>query len=218
MDLSYNLQRFIKYVYKDINKNDLILCKKFNGKKIDFVLSVNSIEKNISLKNGDNVCIYRDRISNLILFLLSLNVSKDCLLALLHYQYADGTFDGSGNKINSCGQLLKVDFASQIDIVNREFENKVLLSKFLDNMLFYEKNGMRVDYFYCGDCRNGIYACAYDVKNNILNDKDNYKHEFMRLGIMNFIPLKRSGCSVENNRKKHFCILRMNIKKYIKTI
>ena len=47
---------------------------------------------------------------NLVLFLLSINVSKECIMAMLYYHYGDGTVDGSGSYINSFSGVLCEDY------------------------------------------------------------------------------------------------------------
>lgn len=214
-ELSENFQKFIKYMFNDIRKTDLILCRKYIGKKIDFVISVNNIEKNIAFTTGDIVNVYTNRVYDFVLFLVSINVSSKSILALLNYHYGDGTIDGSGIEGRSYGQLLKVDYQQHIKIVNEEFKNKELLSKVLDHVLIEENGGRNVDYFYHGDSRSGYFAHKDEVKVNIINEENHYKHDFMRIGVMNFLPLQRG--IYKNDANRHRCVLRLNLKKYIKS-
>ena len=154
---------------------------------------------------------------NLILFLISINVSKECILALLYYHYADGTIDGSGEYIESFSGLLCDEYKNEIMTVNKEFENKELLAKVIDYVLINEKNGCKVDYFYFGDNRKGVYEKADIVQNNIVYANDKYQHKYMRIGVLNFHPLKRSVLfSDKINYQKHICILKLNLRRYIK--
>lgn len=218
-DLSSNFKRFIKYIYDDIKDDDLILCRGVNGRKVDCVISVNKVEKYISIKDGDIVCAYRDRVVSLILFLYSVGASKDCLLSILRYHYADGTYDGSGGYADSLGQLLKIDFEKEINIVNEEFKDQEKHGKVLEEFIFTEKSGRRVDYFYYGDSRCGIFAQTDELKYQILNNKDKYRHDFMRIGAFNFIALKRNQpFNYCMDYRKHYCVLKINLKKYIKRV
>lgn len=216
-DLNENLKDFIKYMFLDIKDDDIILCQKSNGLKVNLIISVNDIEKNISVKDGNIVCIYKDNIKKLILFLLSIDVSAKCLSALLYYHYADGTYDGSGISVQSFGELLCTDYKEEIEIVENEFMDLDKLEKVLDFVLISDKSNKSVDYFYYGDARKGLYASAEKVKSNILTESNNYHHKFMRIGVMNFLPLKRNLLSVDqSDSQRHICLLRLNIKKYIK--
>lgn len=216
VELNDNLQQFVKFIFPSIKNKDIISCnnKKKYG-KIDFEIVVKNIKKSVCIKNGNIVCVYKDKILKFINFLLSIDISRECILSLLSYQYADGTYDGSGNEISSFGQLLSVDYEEEIKIVEKEFENKTKLEKVINFILVDDKNGQKVDYFYFGNAKNGIYATAETVKNNILFEKNSYKHNFMRIGIFNFLPLTRGNLN-NRLREKHICLLRINLKKYIK--
>lgn len=215
IDLSENFQSFIKYIDKDVKDEDVIYCKEYGGKKIDYIITIKNVNKNISFKSGKISCIHRERIQDFVIYLKSINVSQETILSILKYHYADGTFDGSG--IEKCyGELLKKEYKEQIDIVNKEFENKELLSKVIDYVLISEKRGKKVDYFYHGDCRKGVFASSKSVKDKMLSEKNNYPHDFMRIGVMNFMPLQRNHCYSENaEHQRSEYILKLNIKKYI---
>ena len=214
-ELSSNFQAFIKFMFNDVKDDDIIFCNKHNGTKIDYVIKVNNVKKNISFTTGKIVCIHRERINNCIIFLSSLKVSKECLLSLLSYHYADGTYDGSGE--DKCyGEMLKLEYQKQVEIVNNEFNNKELLSKVIDYVLMEERSGETVDYFYHGDCRKGVFATAACVKARMLSEENNYPHKYMRIGVMNFMPLQRCHIYKENTeRLKSNFILKVNIGRYI---
>ena len=216
-ELSQHFKGFISYIYPNIKDDDLIICNKKKGSKIDFQIEVNQVCKNVSVKNGDIIYVYKDRIMNLVLFLLSIKVSKECIMAMLYYHYGDGTIDGSGSSINSFSGLLCEDYKKEIEIVNNEFKNKELLGKVIDYLLINEKSGNKVDYFYYGDERSASYANSSIVRENIINEDNNYPHKFMRIGVMNFHPLKRSYSYLDSNLSyKHICVLKLNLGKYIK--
>ena len=216
-DLNENLKSFISYIFLDIKDDDIILCYQTKSLKVNLVISVNNIEKNISVKDGNIVCVYKENVKELMSFLSSINVSSKCMTALLYYHYADGTYDGSGTLIHSFGQLLSVDYKTEVEIVRDEFLDLWKLEKVIDHVLITDRYEKNVDYFYCGDARKGTFASAEKVKRNILCESNNYPHNFMRIGVMNFLPLRRNllSCDLNDNRR-HICLLRVNIKKYIK--
>ena len=216
-DLSCNFRKFVMEMYPNIKDDDLVSCKTYYGSKIDIVITVNGETKNISLSRGDIVCIHRERIYSFLLFLKSIEVSNKSLTSLLYYHFGDGTTDGSRPGIKCHGQLLAIEYADEIAYVNEEFENKELLAKVVDHVLINERTGKKVDYFYHGDVRTGIFASAEEVKRNLLEEKNNFQHAFMRIGTMNFMPLHRNHYySERGEREKNICILKLNLKKYIK--
>ena len=216
-DINFNLKEFIKVMFPKIKDDSIIYCFETHSTKIDLTIVVNNIKKNISVKNGDIVCAYKDNILKFVSFLYSISVSSECVCALLKYHYADGTCDGSGQNAYSYGSLLSYDYRKEINIVEKEFSNLTKLEKVLDSILFYDNYGRSVDYFYFGNAKKGVYANATRVKKNILAESNNYHHNFMRIGVMNFLPLKRSLLSVDKfDKRRHICLLRINLKKYIK--
>lgn len=215
-ELSGNFQGFIKKMYPNIKNQDKIYCKKINGRNIDFSINVNGYVKMISVKTGNTCSVYSARITELITFLSCINVSGEVLTAILDYHYADGTYDGSGT-VKSFGEQLKIDYKEQIELVNKEFQNKELLSKVIDFVLLDDKNNMRVDYFYYGNDKFGFYESSEDVKDKMINQKDNFKHNFMRIGPFNLLSLGRNVAFKEKSYRKHYCCLRINnFYKYIK--
>ena len=209
MDLSSNLQRFIKKMYPKIRKNDLITCRKLIGRNVDFSTTVNEVTKIISIKTGNTCFVYNDRITELILFLNTIEVKPEVLLAILEYHYADGTYDGSG-KCKLCGDLLKDVYKEQIELVRKEFENKDLLSKVIDYVLLVDNFGNKIDYFYYGNLEYGFTISSKKLKEQLLNRTDNFKHDFMRIGPFNLLPFKREINYSEKSKRKHYCYLKLN--------
>lgn len=215
-DLSCNLQKFIKEMFPNIKNKDKIVCKKINGRNIDLSINVNGEVKMVSVKTGNTSIVYSERILDLITFLSYINVDGKVLTAILDYHYADGTHDGSG-VVKSFGEQLKIDYKEQIELVQKEFQNKELLSKVIDYVLLDDKNNMRVDYFYYGNVKFGFFVSAEKIKYKMLNQKDNFKHHFMMIGPFNLIPLRREVVFQEKIFRKHYCCLRINnFYKYIK--
>ena len=208
IELNENLKLMIKDIYPNISDNDLITCYDYSGKKINLIINVNSEIKYISVRGTNNICLYKGNVKKLLNELLKINVSYKCILALLYYHYADGTCDGSGNMV-SFGRLLEEDYKEQISIVNREFEDVNKYSKLLDFLLIKEKNEYSVDYFYLGNQKRGTIISSELLKRKILEYKDKYNHNFMRIGCVNFISLRK-------NASKSCCVLKMNLFKYIK--
>lgn len=216
-ELSTNFKEFVKYIYPQVCDTDLITCKMKSSTKIDFIITMNGVSKNIAVQSGNIVLVHKGRVLEFVSFLSSIKVSRNCIHSLLKYHYADGTCDGSSKIINSFGELLSVDYKKEIAIVEKEFKNKELLAKVIDYVLLREKSGAQVDYFYFGDSCRGTYASAERVKYNIVNEKNKYKHRFMRIGVMNYLPLTRNLIYTERGEiERHICILKLNLRRYIK--
>jgi hypothetical protein len=208
-ELSNNFKNFIKGMFPNVKANDLILCQEFHGVNIDFTIIVNGVVKYISVKTNNTIFVLKDNIFSFLSKLASFNVSQASLSSILKYHFGNKIVDG--NKIKkSYGSELMIDFKDEIRLVEQEFQNPLLLSDVIDYLLIKERNGKCVDYFYFGNLQFGYFLKAKELKNAIINENNNYPHNYMRIGPFNFISLKR-----ENEDSN--CLLRMyNIGKYFK--
>lgn len=211
MNLNNNLKQFIKYIFPNIHNNDLIKCRKSNYRKINVIVSVRNNKKNISIKSGSSSIVYKDNVFNFIMKLDSLNVSYLTLKSIISYHFADGTTNGSGS-VFSHGELLKLDYKNEIEVVKNEFKDKELLLNVINEFMIEDRLNLKVDYFYYGNVRKGYYISSSEFKERLLNYNDNYPHNFMMIGPFNFVSFNR-----DNQNEKFICMLKINnILKFIK--
>jgi hypothetical protein len=210
-ELSKNLKCFIKCMFPKIKNNDYITCEKYHGTKIDCIVKVNEEIKYLSIKTGNTMIILKDNIYNFISKLATYNVSLDSLKSIVRYHFRTKFYEDGIMKI-SIGSELKLDFKEEIELVREEFKNPYLLSELIDFLLIEENDGKKVDYFYYGDSRIGSCISSDEFKKRIINENNNYPHEFMRIGPFNFISLKKSMSDYNSN----FLLKLNNISKYFK--
>ena len=213
-ELNLNFKNMVKYMFPSVKNQDLILCQSNKGTKVDLIIKVNNIKKNLSVKSKDMICVYKGDVKRLISFMFSIGLSYNCISSLLSYQYSDYTTDGSGRTLNSFGLLLEDDFKNEIKIVREEF-NDFKINELIDFLLVKEKNGLCVDFFYFGNIKYGEIIETRELIKNILKRKDE-NNKFMKLGPFNFISLSRCDNYISNNQNKHKCILKINLFKYKK--
>jgi hypothetical protein len=207
-ELSSNLKTFVKTIYPNIRKKDVVFCKKYNGVNVNIIISVNGVEKYVALKSGNTSVLFKSYIYVFMLKMKYLNVSTKTISSL--YKYHRGY---ANNDYESFGSLHKEDFKEEIAIVKNEFENKELLSKVIDMILFEDKKGVKVDFFYYGNIKIGHTLSTECFKDKLLNEKDNYPHDYMRIGPFNFLPVDRKIKADDNT----LCQLRINnLYKYFK--
>ena len=213
-ELNLNFKNMVKSMFPSIKNQDLILCDSNKGTKIDLIIQVNNIKKNLSVKSKNMICVYKGDVKRLISFMFSIGLSYNCVSSLLSYQYSDYTTDGSGRTLNSFGLLLEDDFKNEIKIVREEFDD-LKITELTDFLLVKEKNGLCVDFFYFGNIKYGEIIKTRELIKNILKRKDE-NNKFMKLGPFNFISLSRCDNYISNNQNKHKCILKINLFKYKK--
>ena len=213
-ELNLNFKNMVKGMFPSVKNQDLILCQSYNGVKVDLIIQVNNIKKNLSIKNKNTICVYKGDVKRLISFMFSIGLSYNCISSLLSYQYSDYTTDGSGRTLNSFGLLLEDDFKNEIKIVREEFDD-FKICELIDFLLVREKNGLCVDFFYFGNIKYGEIIETSELIKNILKRKGE-NNKFMKLGPFNFISLSRCDNYISNNQNKYKCMLKINLSKYKK--
>ena len=87
-----------KEIYKkEFPDNFLIKCFiNLNKQKSDIIVIINGIKKYISIKKGYKNSVHTEHIYSFIKYLRSCNMPEDLIGKLLRFQYADGTYNGTG--------------------------------------------------------------------------------------------------------------------------
>lgn len=170
--LNDNLKSFIKFMYKDIDYNDIIYAKKINNiYKSDICIKVGKLERNVSVKSGSENSIHLEKLDSFIVFLKSIKVNENIINYLRLYHYGDDTYNGRGTKRYSAEQS-KNKYYKEIMIFNKYVSYDNLLEKILNRFLFYglrEKN--KVDYIYYGNENYGIWASREEIVKYLINNK-----------------------------------------------
>ena len=215
-ELNTNLKDMVKSIFPFVKSQDLIKCQLYKGKKVDLIIKINTVSKNVSLKSQNIICVYKGDIKTLLSFLFSIGISYRGVSAILSYQYSDGSLDGNGRRLESFGLLLEEDYKNEISIIKEEFNDDFKLIQLIDFILVKEKNGINVDYFYFGNLRKGEVISRDNLIKNILTIKKEGNNKFMKIGPFNLIPLSRCNNYIYNNENRHKCVLKINLFKYKK--
>ncbi len=182
-DLNLNMKEFISWLFDfKISDNDIIYAGSVNkpigerkNPKPDIWIKVNSIIKNISIKEGSGNSVHQEPFSEFCEFLTSIGVEDDILNNLKFYHYGDDTIDGTGENRYSTATL-KNSYKNKIQLVNSKLNANPFLDKVLNRILFAGtlKNPIYVDVCYHGDINNGIWATRNEIldylKNNMPNE------------------------------------------------
>ena len=171
-ELNDNIKTFIKFIFNDIKDNDILVCKRYKTyDKADVYIRLNNIIKNISIKSGIRVSVHAEPINSFVDFLQKMNFRKSIIEFLLLYHYGDFTLDGSG-KIRLPASELKERYEKEIKIMNKYFNHKNIIKKFVIRCLFEGISKQnQADYIYYGNPLNGIYASKEELINYFCNNK-----------------------------------------------
>ena len=132
-ELNPILQDLILCLFPNIQDNDIIYAKKY-GKyaKTDIVVTVNDINKGISIKTGYNNSVHIEPIKKFEDKLISYGLSYNYIDLFKRYIYSDGSNDNTGlNRLSNADYL--VDHKNEICELNVEFDKlkNILIKRFL---------------------------------------------------------------------------------------
>ncbi len=131
-ELNYIYQDMLKKLYKKINENEIVYCQiDPNKKKYDIIISINSINKYISIKKGYKNSFHTERLNTFVPYLKSIGIKQKIIDYYLHFHYADGTINGKGRYKLSTEEY-KIENQSKIDIINQVLKNKYIVKKLIE--------------------------------------------------------------------------------------
>lgn len=160
-ELNILIQDLLKKLYPDVEKTDIITAYKYGRyAKVDIVVSINGIEKGISIKSGSRNSIHIETIKKFVSYLKKFNFNE--IERLLRYLYSDGTIDNTG-AIRQSSSEYKLNHGDDIILINDSLQKikKELLIRFLIKTdVNYRIN---VDAFISGDVNDFLWATREEV-------------------------------------------------------
>lgn len=173
-NIRYSLQLFLKDLYGDIDKYDLVMCWKNDMKqKYDILIKIGDTTKRISIKKGFKNSVHAESISEFTHFLIKNGLPKECVIDFLKYHYADGTINGTGD-IKQSIEEYKVDHQEEIDKINLFFNTDEMLKKAADRFIIYGRNSKYpIDAIIYGVPNDFVYVKTEDIYKMVLSKKNN---------------------------------------------
>lgn len=165
--VNVGMQELLKALYPDIKEEDVIQARKYGYyAKVDMVISVNGVEKGISIKCGYKNSVHVEPIKKFMLYLRKMKFSK--IEILLRYLYSDGTSNNTG-KVRQSAADYKIEHENDIILMNDEFEKikKNLLIRFLIETDIKYK--IKVDAFISGYINDFLWATTLEVLEYLSN-------------------------------------------------
>jgi len=175
-ELNLNLQRFIKFAFKDFDCTNKIYCKKLSNKqKADICVSIGDEVKYVSLKSGSQNSVHVEKVNDFIKFLATDGIEESIFCFLLLYHYGDDSLNGDG-KVRYSAEECKIKYKTQILQFNRYINNSKYLTKIIERFLLIGTNlsNKYVDLIYYGDIDIGIWCTSKELLNFCINHKSLY--------------------------------------------
>lgn len=168
-------QEFIKDLYKAyvIHDNDITKCyKNEKREKADFIIEINNIQKRISLKKGVKNSVHVEPVWTFTKFLKNNKVPDNIIKLYLKFHYADGTIDGSG-KQRMDSEEYKKRFQVEIDLINKFFNNPILLKKCCQRFVLGLPKSKEIDAIVFGVIDDFIWMNKNEIINSVLRKRNN---------------------------------------------
>lgn len=123
-----------------IDENDIIKVKKiYSSYKSTIKIYVNNKSINVSIVSDNNMIVFQERISLFINYLSSLSINKSILNYIYFFHWGDNTLNNTG-KIRYSFNELKRKNMDKLQKINKSLNDKNILKKLIDYILFTDKN------------------------------------------------------------------------------
>lgn len=206
-ELNILIQDLLKKLYPDVEKTDIITAYKYGRyAKVDIVVSINGIEKGISIKSGSRNSIHIETIKKFVSYLKKINFNE--IERLLRYLYSDGTIDNTG-AIRQSSSEYKLNHGDDIILINDNLQKikKELLIRFLIKTdVNYRIN---VDAFISGDVNDFLWATREEVIEYLTTvNQESFGVHISNLFIQNW------NKNIKYNSKYEYCREYIQVKWY----
>ena len=191
-NLNFLLQDLVKYLFPEVEKNDVLKCyKNVEYEKGDICIKLNGNVKYVSIKMGHGNSVHGEKLEKFSKFLLNLNVPQDIINQILKYHYADGTLDGSG-KVRISSQEYKEKSKNSIETINKflnsEYIIKEAIKRFIIKGTQWHLNN--IDVLVYGTYDNFLFVTVDEIYEYILS-KSNNPSSAIHFSILTYQPESR---------------------------
>lgn len=189
--------------------------------KPDIYIDLNGRHCLVSIKSGNSNSIHFEGIRDFVLFLRSLDVSKEVQKTVLLFQYGDGTMDGTGKTRFGKDRLISA-MGDRIEIANQQLNKPEIIRKCIERAFFnggYDKADSNVDYVLYID--NGSYYLADRQQLIDYALKEDYRYiSTLHIGPVIVYPYLRDiERKSKNEYKRNIVHCKwINLKQTVKTI
>lgn len=205
-ELNPMFREFIDDLYGEVCENDIVKCiVSYDKKKYDIKISINSIEKNISIKKGIKTSVHVEGISSFIHFLIENEVDRTSVISYLKYHYADGTTNGKGIERLSALEYKKTHQA-EIDGINKVINNEKILRKAIERFVIRGNIGdVEIDALIYGVTNDFIWIKKEEIIKTILSKKNVYSSA-VHFGTLTVQPFDRCLNNNPKYEKRRYCV------------
>lgn len=193
-ELSTKWRKHLQRIFPTITEDTVINCYKHENyfAKGDVDLHIKGQKKIISLKNGRNTCMHRERFASFYHFLKDLGVSDFTLSVLTLYQFgACRTFGHEDKPLTR--EEIGEKYGPLLKKANKELNSERIIDAIIDRAVITGKQEYRLpmDYLYYGNLEKGILI-SVDQIYELVKSRKELSSSWIHFGQLVFQPAARS--------------------------
>lgn len=192
--LSEKWKKHLKRIFPSINNDSVIYCSKHENysAKGDIDLRIKGDKKIISLKNGKNPTMHKERFTWLYHDLKNLGLSSQTLNVLTLYQFGECKSYGHIEKPLSREEII-LKYSPLIKKANEELNREEVLDMIIERSIVKGRKEYRqsIDYLYYGNLEKGILISTDQIYKSIKSRKS-LSSNWIHFGQLVFQPAARS--------------------------
>lgn len=189
-ELSEKWQKHLKRLFPQIQGDTVIHCSKHENyfAKGDIDLRIKGDKKIISLKNGRNACMHKERFTWLYQSLKDLGISRDTLNTLTFYHFGESKVYGYRDSPLSKEEIVE-KYSSQIMKANKELNQEKVIDFIINRAIILgrQENRQKMDYLYYGNLEKGILI-SIDQINTLVKSRKELSSSWLHFGQLVYQP------------------------------
>lgn len=192
--LSKKWKKHLKRMFPDIKEDTTIYCSKHENyfAKGDIDIRIKGEKKIISLKNGKNACMHRERFTWLYHSFKDMGVSNETLNVLTLYQFGECRSFGHIEKPLTKEEIV-AKYSNLLLKANKELNNENVIDMIIERSVIVGRKEYRqkIDYLYYGNLEKGILISVDQIYKSIKSRKQ-LSSNWLHFGQLVFQPGARS--------------------------
>ena len=187
-------KKHLKRMFPEIQDDTVVHCSKHENyyAKGDIDIRIKGNKKIISLKNGKNACMHRERFSWFYETLKDLGVSRETLNVLTLYQFGECRAYGHYDKPLSKDEIAE-QYGQMLHQANKELNCDHILNVVIERSIIKGRKDYRqsIDYLYYGNLEKGILISVDQIYESI-KSRTELSSSWLHFGQLVYQPGARS--------------------------
>lgn len=193
-ELSEKWKKHIKRMFPDVKDDTMIYCSKHENyfAKGDIDIRIKGSKKIVSLKNGRNACMHRERFKWIYKTLKDAGVSFNTLNVITLYQFGESKIFGHQDQPLTKEEIVD-KYGHLIQKANEELNDDQILDLIINRAIIQggQEYRQKIDYLYYGNLEKGILVSVEQIYASIKSRKS-ISSSWIQFGQLVFQPGARN--------------------------